>query len=201
MPTIGASSPKIQSLCVYCGSKAGNDPDFAHIAVDFGRILANHQITLVYGGGAVGLMGLMARSTLSSGGTAIGIIPEHLDQMEITQPGLTELHIVQSMHLRKQLMFEKSDAFIALPGSIGTIDELIEIITWRQLGLHDKPVIIVNLKNYWGPFITLIDHVIAQGFATMATRRLFDVVTSIDDVIPLVSCSDSPRIPDRSELI
>ncbi|MDA5193259.1 LOG family protein [Govanella unica] len=191
---------ELRSLCVYCGSKTGNDPDFALAAEAFGRKLASENIRLVYGGGAVGLMGLLARSLLTAGGAVNGIIPGHLDHHEITQTGLTELHVVPNMHSRKRQMFEESDAFVALPGSIGTLDELIEVITWRQLGLHDKPIIIANLKNYWAPFLALIDHVIAAGYASPATGRLYQVVDSIDAILPALRAAPPASRPDREDL-
>ncbi|HEY8352743.1 MAG TPA: TIGR00730 family Rossman fold protein [Sphingomonadales bacterium] len=190
-----------RSICVYCGSRPGRDPRLAADAAAFGRTLAEAGITLVYGGGSIGLMGILARSVLEHGGRVIGIIPGHLDHREITQTGLTELHVVGSMHERKRMMFERSDAFVALPGGIGTLDETIEIVTWRQLHLHDKPVILVDLRGYWQPLLKLLDHMNEEGFAGPEVHGLFEVVSSMDEILPALAASPAPDLPDREELL
>lgn len=192
---------KIRSLCVYCGSRTGSDPDFAAMAEAFGTLLANNNIRLVYGGGSVGLMGILARRVLDQGGNVTGIIPDHLDHVEVTQPGLTDLHVVPNMHTRKRLMFDQSDAFVSLPGSVGTLDETIEVITWKQLGLHDKPVILVNAKGYWNPFEALIQHMIRAGFTGHETRDLYRMVPGIEDVLPALAQTPDPTLPDRDQLL
>lgn len=175
---------KIESLCVYCGSSSRVDEDFKIAAEQMGAVLAQQGIRLVYGGGHVGLMGIIADSVLKNGGEAVGIIPQHIAGKEVAHKGLTELHVVDSMHVRKQMMVDKSDAFLILPGGIGTLDETCEIMTWRQLGMHDKPIVIANLKGYWTPFLSMIDHIIDQGFMRKDDARLAIVVDKLDDVIP-----------------
>jgi uncharacterized protein (TIGR00730 family) len=194
-----ARMARLRSICVYCGSRTGTDPALKEAAATFGRLSAQAGIRLVYGGGRVGLMGVVADAALAAGGEVVGIIPEHLNSIEIGHQNVTELRIVPNMHERKQLMFEMSDAFVILPGGIGTLDEAFEIITWRQLHLHDKPVIVVDAAGYWRPFLDLIDHIIAQGFASAAIRRLFRVVGRVEDVIPALEAAPAPREPERAE--
>lgn len=198
MPLIG-SLPA--SLCVYCGSRPGNNPRFAAAAQSLGAVLAAHGVRLVYGGGSVGLMGILARSVLEHGGEVTGVIPAHLDSTEITQCGLTELQVVTGMHERKRMMFDLSDAFLALPGSIGTLDETIEVITWRQLRLHDKPVLFLDLDGYWQPFLDMIGHMIGQGFTNSETPGLFGMVSRVEDILPALAQARPPRLPDRQELL
>lgn len=189
------------TVCVYCGARPGMDPLFATAAEALGITLARAGIGLVYGGGSVGLMGILARSVLEHGGRVTGVIPGHLDSAEITHSGLTELHVVASMHDRKRMMFDLSDAFLSLPGSIGTLDETIEVITWRQLRLHDKPIILADLGGYWQPFLALIDHMIGAGFTDSNTRSLFGVVDRLEDILPALARQHRPRLPDRQELL
>ena len=173
----------IKNICVYCGSSSRVDQNFKDAAVQFGKIIAETGRNLVYGGGRVGLMGLTADSTLKHGGEVIGIIPEHIQSREIEHTDLTELHIVDSMHERKQMMVDRSDAFVVLAGGIGTLDETCEIITWRQLGIHDKPIVICNINGYWDRFIAMIDHLIDQGFMRPEDKNTFQVVNHVDDII------------------
>ena len=194
-------SLSLRSVCVYCGSKVGRDPHFAAHAERLGELLAAAKIRLVYGGGSVGLMGILARATLRHGGEVVGIIPEHLDHVEITQKGLSELHVVPNMHSRKRLMFDHSDAFVSLPGSVGTLDETIEVITWRQLKLHDKPVVLVTDGGYWTPFLDFIDHIIREDFASPATTQLYTVVDTVEEVLSALARAATPKLPDREELI
>lgn len=177
----------LRTLCVYCGSRTGEDGDHETLALKMGDIMAENEIGLVFGGGGIGLMGVIARKIMASEGRVIGVIPEHLDRVEIGFRGGTELHVVKSMHERKKLMFDLSDAMVVLPGGLGTLDELFEIITWSQLDLHDKPIIIVNYGGYWDPLVMLIEHVIEQGFAGPECRDLFTVVERAEDVIPAFS--------------
>ncbi len=152
------------SICVYCGSKPGHSPEFAQVAVQVGTWIGRHGGQLVYGGGRNGLMGLVAEATLAAGGTVVGIIPKALVEKERAHHGCTELHVVDTMHERKRLMADKADAFLALPGGIGTFEELFEVWTWRQLGYHDKPVGILNTMAYYDGLMTFIAQVVKQGF-------------------------------------
>ena len=175
------------------------DPAHRQAAATLGRLLARSSTTLVYGGGRIGLMGICADAALAAGGHVIGIIPEHLNSVEVGHQGVSELHVVPSMHIRKQMMFELADAFAVLPGGIGTLDETFEIITWRYLGLHDKPIVLVDNKGYWRPFIAMIDHVIASGFAKPAIRALYQVVDRVEDVLPAIAAAPMPALADAAE--
>lgn len=174
---------KISTVCVYLGSSGKCDEIHKKTAFDFGVLLAKAGMTLVYGGGRVGLMGILADSVMKAGGKVIGIIPEHISRREVSHDELTELHVVDSMHTRKQMMVSRSDAFVVLPGGIGTLDELCEVMTWKQLGIHDKPIIIANVNEYWTPFIKMIDNVISNRFMREEDRRLITAVDNINDVI------------------
>ena len=174
----------ISSLCVYCGSRSKVDEAFISGARQLGAIMADQNIGLVYGGGSIGLMGIIAREVLAGGGKVCGVIPNYLNQLEVGLKEATELVIVNSMHERKQIMFERADAFVAMPGGTGTLDELIEIITWRQLGLHDKPVVLLNINGYWNNLIALFDQFIDQGFASPHIRDLYNIVDRVEDVLP-----------------
>ncbi len=177
----------IKSICVYCGSSFGLSPRFSAAATELGEQMGRRGVQLIYGGGRVGLMGTVADAVLKAGGKVTGIIPEHLESAEVGHQGLTELKIVDSMHTRKRMMFDLSDAFVILPGGPGTLDETFEIITWRQLRLHDKPVVIVNVDGYWDKLIELFDHVIENGFAKPATRQHFSVVNSVGRLFDLLA--------------
>jgi uncharacterized protein (TIGR00730 family) len=174
----------IASVCVYCGSSLGANPRHAEAARQLGAALAEHGIRLVYGGGRIGLMGQVADAVLAGGGHVIGVIPEHLQVQEKGHRGVTELHVVASMHERKNLMFELSDAFVILPGGFGTLDEAFEMLTWRQLQLHDKPILFLNIEGYWTACAALVDQFIAEGFARESSRRLFAMVDTVEEVIP-----------------
>jgi uncharacterized protein (TIGR00730 family) len=152
------------SLCVYCGSRDGEDPRFAQVATEVGTWIGHHGGQLVYGGGRNGLMGRVAQATLAAGGTVVGIIPTALMDMEVAHHGLTELHVVDTMHERKRMMAERADAFLALPGGIGTFEELFEVWTWRQLGYHDKPIGILNTAGYYDSLLAFITQVTHKGF-------------------------------------
>jgi uncharacterized protein (TIGR00730 family) len=152
------------SICVYCGSRTGEDPRFAQTAQTVGAWIGRHQGQLVYGGGNNGLMGLVADATLQAGGRVVGVIPESLVIREYAKRDCTELHVVQSMHERKQMMAERADAFVALPGGIGTFEELFEVWTWRQLGYHDKPIGVVNVAGYYDRLIEFLDSSVSAGF-------------------------------------
>lgn len=191
----------IKSICVYCGSAAGNSPQFLKTAQEFGHQLGRRKLRLVYGGGRVGLMGAVADSVIAGGGRVVGIIPEHLQEAEVGHNGLTELRVVDNMHTRKRTMFDLSDAFVVLPGGFGTLDETFEIITWRQLGLHDKPIVLLNAHDYWDPFLDLIDHVIGNGFARPSARQYFSVVGSIGRLFDLLEGGVQTHEPSHPELI
>lgn len=192
---------KIKALCVYCGSRVGADPDYEDQARRLGSLMAERAIGLVYGAGSIGLMGVVARSVMAGGAPVTGIIPHHLDKVEIVQDDLTEAHVVDNMHVRKRMMFDRSDAFIALPGGLGTIDEFIEVTTWAQLGLHSKPIVLVNTQGYWDPLLALIHHVIDQGFASASSAHLYHVVDSVDGVLPLLDGLPEPKMPTHPDLI
>jgi uncharacterized protein (TIGR00730 family) len=169
-------------VCVYCGSSAGNDPRFAAVARDFGAMLARAGIGVVYGGGRVGLMGAVADAALEAGGEVIGVIPRFLEEREVAHRGV-DLRVVESMHERKQLMSELSDAFVALPGGFGTFEEFFEIVTWVQLRLIDAPCIIANVDGYYDALVALIDGAVENGFINAANRAIVESYASLDDVI------------------
>lgn len=196
-----SENKKIKSLCVYCGSSGNVDPDFREAAKTMGEAMASQGIQLVYGGGHVGLMGIIADAVMNSGGKAVGIIPEHISSREVQHKGLTELHVVDTMHVRKQMMVDRADAFLILPGGIGTLDELCEIMTWRQLGIHDKPIIIANIKNYWTPFLNMVDHIIEQGFMRGGDSRLVTVVEDLSDVLPALEQAPEEQFDPSSKWI
>ena len=169
----------INSILLFCGSRPGADPAHAELAERFGKFCGERGLTLVYGGGAVGLMGIAARAAMAAGARVEGVIPRFLMREEIAQQGLDELLVVDSLHARKAEMHTRADAILALPGSIGTLDELFEAITWRELGLHEKPIWLLGPGGYWEPFMTLLRHIDAQGFAP---ADLFDIVELLPDL-------------------
>jgi uncharacterized protein (TIGR00730 family) len=175
---------KINALCVYCGSSPGTDPAFVETARTFGKILAENEIRLVYGGGSTGLMGALASAVLDHGGEVTGIIPEFLTQRERPRRLPQELIVTRDMHDRKWRMFERADGFVALPGGIGTLEEVVEQLTWVQLGRHKKPVLIANINGYWDPLLELLAHMRAQNFVPPALRVDFLVATRVEDILP-----------------
>ena len=183
----------ITSVCVYCGSCNGVSERYAEAARAVATALAERNIRIIYGGGHVGLMGIVADTALKAGTKVIGIIPEHIKAKEVQHTGLTELHVVADMHTRKRMMVERSEAFVILPGGLGTLDEAFEILTWKKLHLHNKPVVLLNLDGYWDPFIALIDRIVAEGFATAADRVLFEVAATVPDVLRIL---DASAVPD-----
>jgi uncharacterized protein (TIGR00730 family) len=193
---------RVERVCVFCGSNVGNDPEFAVAAVELGVALATRDLALVYGGGRVGLMGTLADAVLSSGGTAIGVIPEALEAKEIAHNGLTELHVTGSMHERKAMMADLADAFVALPGGMGTWEELLEILTWAQLGVHVKPVVVLDVGGFYAPLFALIDAAVAAGFVRPEHASLAHRATSVDAVLELLAAPPPPPLPkwiDRDE--
>src|SRR5258708_17128787 len=171
---------RVTRLCVYCGASDQFDAAYREAAVELGDRLAGAGIELIYGGGGIGLMGRLADAVLLAGGRVTGIIPGHLHNREIGHHGVSELIVVGSMHERKQLMFERADAFAVLPGGLGTIEEAFEIITWKQLRLHDKPIVLVSVAGYWQRFGSLVDHVIDSCFPSRHVGSLFQVLRTVD---------------------
>ncbi|WP_299628234.1 TIGR00730 family Rossman fold protein [uncultured Tateyamaria sp.] len=167
-----------KSVCVYCGSRPGADPAFMATADTLGRALVEKNWRLVYGAGDVGLMGAVARAAQAAGGDTFGVIPKHLVEWEVGKVDLTRYIVTETMHERKKVMFMNCDAVVVLPGGAGSLDELFEVLTWRQLGLHEKPVVLVNTKGYWDPLIALMQHVVDNGFAD---ATLLDYYTAVPD--------------------
>jgi len=186
-------TPGLQSICVYCGSGAGQNPAHAEAARAFGRILAASRIGLVYGGGSLGLMGEIARSVLHHGGHVTGIIPGFLSQREHMLIEAQELIVVDDMHQRKQLMFAKSDAFVALPGGLGTLEEFVEQLTWSQLEQHQKPIVLANIDGFWDPLLTLFGDMKSEGFIRRGLELHLEVVDRVDAIIPAITRALVPR--------
>lgn len=173
-----------KSVCVYCGSRAGIDPAYAADAAALGNAIAENNWRLVYGAGDVGLMGTVARAAQDAGANTFGVIPQHLVDWEVGKTDLTTYIVTETMHERKKVMFMNSDAVVVLPGGAGSLDELFEALTWRQLGLHEKPIFILNTNGYWDPLIQLINHTVTQGFADAS---LLDFITVVPDTATTVS--------------
>jgi uncharacterized protein (TIGR00730 family) len=195
-----ASVEAIKNVCVYCGSANRVDERYRKHAAELGVLLAQEKLGLVYGGGRVGLMGIVADAALNAGGKVVGIIPHHIQAMEVEHHGLTELHIVDSMHTRKRMMADRSDAYVVLPGGFGTLDETFEIITWKRLGLHNKPVILFDDNGFWKPLTDLLDHLIKEGFAIGRDKGLWQVANSLDEVMHLLKRSGTDT-EAKSELM
>jgi hypothetical protein len=175
---------KIRTVCVYCGSGPGNNPRFIEAAAAFGRILAENGIRLVYGGGSTGLMGAVANGVLDNGGSVTGIIPEFLNTRERMLTRVQELIVTPDMHERKRLMFERSDAFVALPGGVGTLEELVEQLTWQQLGRHSKPVLLANVDGFWEPLLVLLTHMRETQFIRPAFPVEVLKSERVEDILP-----------------
>lgn len=176
----------LKSVCVYCGSRPGDDQAFIETGRKLGKTLAAEGVELVFGGGDVGIMGATANAVVDAGGRVIGVIPKFLRDVEIPSERIQELILTDTMHERKHDMYERSDAFCVLPGGVGTLEEVIEVISWAQLQQHSKPIILVNVNNYWDPFLALLDHVMSRGFAGPETRKHYRVVESYDQVLPAI---------------
>ncbi len=189
----------IRALCVYCGSSSQVSPNHLSAARELGALAAGAGVEVVYGGGRVGLMGALADGALDAGGRVVAIIPQHLEKLEVGHRGSTEYHVVGSMHERKQMMAERSDAFCALPGGLGTLDETFEIVTWRQLKLHDKPVILVNIDGFWDPLLRLVEHQTAEGYLRGGSDGLFQVVERVEEVLEAAARAPRPSLPDKIE--
>lgn len=189
----------LQTLCVYCGSGSGVDPAYAEAARTFGRILAASRIGLVYGGGSLGLMGEIARSVLKAGGHVTGVIPGFLSEREQMLIQAQELIVVDDMHQRKQLMFAKSDAFVALPGGLGTLEEFVEQLTWSQLGRHTKPIVLANINRYWDPLLALFERMDGERFIRPGLELHMFVAERVEDIIPTIekALSRHPRAGEQ----
>lgn len=170
-------------LCVFCGSRGGGDPRFARATVELGEVLARRGIGVVYGGGRVGLMGVLADATLAARGEVIGVIPQSLAEREVAHTGLSELHVVESMHDRKALMGDLSAGFVALPGGFGTLEEFCEVITWSQLGIHNKPCGLLNVAGYFDHLIAMFDYAVAQGFISNASREIVLEAATPEEIV------------------
>jgi uncharacterized protein (TIGR00730 family) len=190
----------VRSLCVFCGSSFGHDEKWAAAARRLGAGLAKAGIALIYGGSRSGLMGAVAEGALDAGGRVEGIIPKFFLPNEDPFAEVSELTVVEDMHTRKKLMFDKSDAFLVLPGGLGTLDETFEILTWKQIGLHDKPVLLLNKDDYWEPFLSLVDKVVEQGFAKPGVKSFYEVVGSVDEALARLNSLKEPQHSDSSRL-
>jgi uncharacterized protein (TIGR00730 family) len=174
------------SICVFCGSAPGVRPSYSAAARELGASLAQQSMTLVYGGGRLGLMGILADAALQAGGRVIGVIPRMLIERELAHPNLTRQHVVSTMHERKTLMADMSDGFIGLPGGMGTFDELVEIVTWAQLGMHAKPVVLANIDNYFAPLYAMLDNAVVEGFVTADSRARWCNAESVESVMRIL---------------
>ena len=194
-----ALPPALHAVCVFCGSNPGLDPRYATEAARFGRLLASHHVGLIYGGGAVGLMGAVADGALAGGGRVVGVIPRFLLRAEVGHEHLSERIVVETMHERKMAMFERSDAFVVLPGGVGTLEELFEILSWRTLALHAKPMVVVEADGYWDPLKDLIERCVAARFARPALRDHIRFVGTIDEVLPTLAAMPLDLAPSKIE--
>jgi uncharacterized protein (TIGR00730 family) len=193
-------SSKIRKICVYCGSGPGVDPAFVESARAFGAILAKNDIGLIFGGGSVGMMGAIAKSVLDHGGEATGIIPEFLVAREHAKRGADNLIVTRDMHERKRKMFEMADAFVAMPGGIGTLEEVVEQITWVQLGRHRKPILLANIKRFWDPLCALVDHMKKLEFIRDDLDFDLLVADKVDDILPLLQKA-AAAVPEEEKLM
>jgi uncharacterized protein (TIGR00730 family) len=185
--------PTLRSVCVYCGASAGHDPAYAQAARAFGQLLGERGLELVYGGGRVGIMGAVADGVLERGGRVTGVIPRALVERELAHEGATELVVVETMHERKAEMERRADAFAALPGGSGTLDELFEIWTWQQLGIHPKPIGLYDVKGYWQPLLACLDHTVREGFMRRQERAM--LIVASDGAALLQALADAPGEP------
>jgi uncharacterized protein (TIGR00730 family) len=200
MPRAREPARHIRSVCVYCGSAGAVDERYRDAAAELGRGLAAAGITMVFGGGHIGLMGIAADAALAGGGRVIGVIPAALRDKELAHGRVGELVVVDTMHDRKRIMAERADAFAVLPGGIGTLDEFFEILTWRQLGLHDKPIFLVDAAGYWEPLRALLDHIVAQQFAVDLVPRLVEIVSDVATLMQRLRRA-APGHDTRSDLL
>jgi uncharacterized protein (TIGR00730 family) len=191
---------KIKTVCVYCGSGPGIDPRFVDAAIAFGKSLAENGIRLVYGGGSIGLMGAVATSVLDHGGTVTGIIPDFLTTRENALKRVQEMIVTPDMHERKRLMFERSDAFVALPGGIGTLEELVEQLTWQQLGRHAKPILIANIAGFWEPLLALLKHMRATQFIRPSLAIEILKAERVEDILPRLQAAATKASEEAKQL-
>lgn len=187
----------LTSVCIFCGSRPGRDPAYLDAARTVGALLGSSGVDLVYGGGSVGLMGAVADAALAAGGRVIGVIPQVLVDMEQGHPGLTELHVVGSMHERKRMMADLASAFVALPGGLGTFEELCEILTWAVLGIHRKPCAVLDVGGYYQPLLALLDHAVAQGFLGESQRAFLTATDDPRDLLPALRRQTAARYATR----
>ena len=178
-----------RSICVFCGAREGKSPAYMAAARQLGSLLASKGWRLVYGAGDIGIMGAVANATQAAGGDTFGVIPDHLVKWEVGKTDLTRYVVTENMHERKKVMFMNSDAIVVLPGGAGSLDEFFEVLTWRQLGLHQKPILLVNIEGYWSPLVDLLDHVISQGFADASLRGFVQVVEDVDALASALEAS------------
>ncbi|MSO89830.1 MAG: TIGR00730 family Rossman fold protein [Rhodospirillaceae bacterium] len=190
---------EINSLCVFCGSSNSGPAAHRTAATRFGRLLAHSGIHLIFGGGRVGLMGVVADAALAAGGHVTGVIPKFLEDIEVGHPGVTRLLVVDSMHTRKRKMFDMSDAFVILPGGLGTLDELFEVLTWRYLGLHAKPIVIADFDGYWQPLLSQVASQIQNGYTAKEAQKMFSVVDRVEDILPAIESARVPPAAPASE--
>jgi uncharacterized protein (TIGR00730 family) len=195
-----AKMNKIKTVCVYCGSGPGTNPRFVESAIALGKTFAENGVRLVYGGGSLGLMGAVAKSTLDHGGSVTGIIPEFLTVRENALSRVQEMIVTPDMHERKRLMFERSDAFVALPGGIGTLEELVEQLTWQQLGRHSKPVLLANIDGFWEPLLALLSHMRATQFIRPSLAVEILKAERVEDVLPRLQSAASRALDGSTEL-
>lgn len=184
------------SVCVYCGSRLGRKPAYQALASALGTAIGRRGWQLVYGGGRVGLMGVVAEATLAAGGRVVGVIPSSLMKPEVSHAGLTELHVVDTMHQRKQMMAERSDAFIAMPGGIGTFEELFEVWTWRHLGYHDRPLGLLDTEGYWTPMVAFLQHAAAEGFMDAEQLAMLHVADDVERLLDVLAAATGSPLDD-----
>lgn len=188
---------QISTICVYCGSSSGGDPVYAESAERLGRSMGTAGIGLVYGGGSIGLMGILARSVMEAGGRVTGIIPQFLKEREVMLETAHELFVTGDMHERKRAMFDRADAFVALPGGIGTLEELVEIMTWAQLGQHRKPVLIANINGFWDPLVALLRHMADEGFIRDGFEVNYLVADNVEEIVPMLQAAAGAPVPQK----
>ena len=178
-----------RSVCVFCGARNGAKPTYMNVATATGTMLADRGWRLVYGAGDVGLMGAVARAAQAAGGDTFGVIPVHLLKQEVGKEDLTRFIVTENMHERKKVMFMNSDAIVVLPGGAGSLDEFFEVLTWRQIGLHEKPIFLLNSDDYWTPLMSLLDHVIAEGFADASLKDFLEMPTTVAELDSCLSAA------------
>ena len=200
MPLMNKITKKIKTVCVYCGSGPGTNPNFLKAATAFGKTLAQNNVGLVYGGGSIGLMGAVATGALDAGGKVTGIIPDFLTARENALKRAQELIVTPDMHTRKQLMFDRSDAFVAFPGGIGTLEELVEQMTWAQLGRHTKPILMANIDGFWDPLLALLAHM--KDTAFIRANLSVDILTAdrVEDILPRLEKA-AAHLPEATKLM